>query len=393
MKQWNRYILDILAGAEQGKVDEANWGVKAMRFAARMAARTWLMLNPASWAKQLSSVPCFALSADGDLGSVIKSLSFCAMHPFQAAQVMRDLSNTAAFRARYGVAISQELAYATSDKGRFDSWIGRLVDAGMAGTTLFDKFSTYLLAGVYHNRRCELESQGKPAEEASELASSWLMHIVDKTAQTTRTVNTTELQRAGGAWGILLQFKSAPAQQTQFEVAAIQDALAAPDDAKRWKRAATVILINHMIVPTITTAIESLLTCLTSWGIPDDEKRDRLIQMWIANCISGSLGSVVFLGTIAEAVGEIAGKVATGEKVNRYDLRNSLGRQMPAAEMLNLWLTQGDKAIKAMMEVKEGDINEGVYELSKALLSVIPGTSWAARKGFKAYESATEGDD
>jgi hypothetical protein len=342
-------------------------------------------------------VPCFALSADGNLGAVIKSLSFCAMHPFQAIQVMRDLSNTVAFRARYGLAISQELAYATSDKGRFDSWISRQVDKavniGMAGTTLFDKFSTYLLAGVYHNRRCELESQGKSAEEASELASSWMMHIIDKTAQTTRAVNTTELQRAGGAWGILLQFKSAPAQQTQFEIAAIQDALAAPDDAKRWKRAATIILINHMIVPTITTAIESLLTCLTSWGIPDEEKRDRLIQMWIANCISGSLGSILFIGAIAESFCELAGKVATGEKANLYELKKSLGRQMAASDIVGVWADQGYKAIKAMMEITDGDINEGVYELSKALLSVIPGTSWAARKGFKAYESATEGDD
>jgi hypothetical protein len=48
---------------------------------------------------------------------------------------------------------------------------------------------------------------------------------------------------------------------------------------------------------------------------------------------------------------------------------------------------------KAMMEVTDGDINECIYEMSKAILSVIPGTSWAARKGFQAYESATEGDD
>ncbi len=389
--QWQRYVLDILAGAEQGRIDSSNWGVAAMRFCARLASRTWLMLNPASWAKQMSAVPCFALSMDGNLRDVAKSVSFVALHPFQAAKVMKDLSETSAFKARYGVAISQEMKYATTDKGRFSTWKDRLVDLAMSGMMEFDEFGVYALAGVYHNRRCELEAQGKSAKEASELASSWLMHIVDKTAQTTRTLNTTELQRAGGAWGILLQFKSAPAQQTQFEIVAIQEALAHPEDAKRWKRAAACIVINHLIVPTINTAIESMLSLLTSWGIPDEDKRRRLVEMWIANIVSGSLGSVVFLGTIVEGVGNLLGKVATDGEVNAYDLRNSLGRQIPAAEMLNLWVNQGDRAIRALHSLSDGDIQEGVEELAFAVGAVIPGVSWASRKARQALESAREG--
>lgn len=389
MGKWNNYILDILAGAKRPNEGDG-WGVGAMRFCSRLAARTWLMLNPASWAKQLAAIPCYALSQDGNLGDVVKSLAFCALHPKRAAMVMKDLSETSAFRARYGVAISQEMKYATSSDGKFKTWIDKMVDLGMSGTTRFDSFGVYALALVYHNRRSALESQGMSAQEASETAASWLMHIVDKTAQTTRTVNTTELQRAGGVWGILLQFKSAPAQQTQFELGAIQEALAVPTDAKRWKKAAACVLINHLIVPTFNTAIESVLSCLTSWGIPDEEKRDRLIELWIANIISGSLGSIFFLGTVIEGAGCIVGKVATGNKVNTYDLRNSLGRQILAAEMLNLWVNHGDKAIKAFAELTDGDIQEGAYEMAKALLSLVPGTSWVARKGFKAYESATE---
>ena len=388
--QWQRYVLDILAGAEQGKVDSSNWGVAAMRFCARLASRTWLALNPASWAKQLGAVPCFALSGDGDLRSVAKSVSFVALRPFEAAKVMRDLAGTAAFQARYGVAISQEMKYATSGEGQFRNWISRLMDWSMKGIMGFDKLGVYALAGVYHQKRCELETQGKGAEEASELASSWLMHIVDKTAQTTRAVNTTELQRAGGAWGILLQFKSAPAQQTQFEITAIQEALAHPEDAKRWKRAAVCVLVNHVIVPTINTAIESVVACLTSWGVPDEEKRRRLVEMWIANIVSGSLGSVVFIGTVAEGVGSLLGKVASGGDVNMYDLRNSLGRQIPAAEMLNLWVNQGDKAIKALLEVGDGDIAEGVEDMAFALGAVVPGLSWISRKGKQALDSARE---
>ena len=388
--QWQRYVLDILAGAEQGKVDSSNWGVAAMRFCARLASRTWLALNPASWAKQLGAVPCFALSGDGDLRSVAKSVSFVALRPFEAAKVMRDLAGTAAFQARYGVAISQEMKYATSGEGQFRNWISRLMDFSMKGIMGFDKLGVYALAGVYHQKRCELETQGKSAEEASELASSWLMHIVDKTAQTTRTVNTTELQRAGGAWGILLQFKSAPAQQTQFEITAIQDALAHPEDAKRWKKAAVCVLVNHVIVPTINTAIESVVACLTSWVLPDEEKRRRLVEMWIANIVSGSLGSVVFIGTVAEGVGSLLGKVASGGDVNMYDLRNSLGRQIPAAEMLNLWVNQGDKAIKALLEVGDGDIAEGVEDMAFAVGAVVPGLSWISRKGKQALDSARE---
>lgn len=171
---------------------------------------------------------------------------------------------------------------------------------------------------------------------------------------------------------------------------AIQEALAHPEDAKRWKRAAVCVLVNHVIVPTINTAIESVVACLTSWGVPDEEKRRRLVEMWIANVVSGSLGSVVFIGTVAEGVGSLLGKAASGGDVNMYDLRNSLGRQIPAAEMLNLWANQGDKAWKAFLEIGEGDIAEGVEDLAFAVGAVVPGLSWPSRKAKQALDAARE---
>ncbi len=282
------------------------------------------------------------------------------------------------------------MKYATRDEGSFKTWVDKYVQLGMSGVMQFDKFGVYALAGVYYNKRCELETQGKTKEEASELAASWVMHIVDKTAQSGRIVNQTEAQRAGAGWAYLLQFKSAPAQQTQFEITAIQEALAMPNDAARWKKAATVVLINHVMVPVINTAIEGLLACLTSWGLPDEEKRKRLLQMLIANIISGSLGSLVFIGVVMEGIGDLLGKVATGDRPNMYDLRNSMGRQMPAAEMLNLWINQGDKAVRAFMEITEGDIQQGVEDLVFAIGAVIPGVSWAARKGKQTLKSIRE---
>ena len=137
-------------------------------------------------------------------------------------------------------------------------------------------------------------------------------------------------------------------------------------------------------------AIESVVACLTSWGVPDEEKRRRLVEMWIANVVSGSLGSVVFIGTVAEGVGSLLGKAASGGDVNMYDLRNSLGRQIPAAEMLNLWANQGDKAWKAFLEIGEGDIAEGVEDLAFAVGAVVPGLSGPSRKAKQALDAARE---
>ena len=71
-------------------------------------------------------------------------------------------------------------------------------------------------------------------------------------------------------------------------------------------------------------------------------------------------------------------------------MRDSFGDSLPASSVLNLYLSAGDKAIRAMADITDGDIQDGAYDLAKAVLSVIPGTSWVSRKGFQAYESATE---
>jgi hypothetical protein len=259
----------------------------------------------------------------------------------------------------------------------------------MQGVVAADKFSVFMLASIYRRQRAALERDGMNPEEASENAAAALMHIVDKTAQTARTINTTQLQRAGGAWSLVLQFKSAPAQQTQFEIAAVQDALARKNDVAAWKKALAVLAINHLIVPAINTFIESALLCLTSLDFPpDEEKRKRIAAIFIANMISGSWGSVAFLGTVIEgAASAIADYSIEGKKPSIYTVSS---QPVPAMSAVDVLLSNYTMATKALDEFNEGDITDAVIDLAAAIGKSVPGVAWPVKTAYKIHKSAKE---
>jgi hypothetical protein len=301
------------------------------------------------------------------------------------AKIACDLSATKAFKARYGAAINQELKYATSDKGRLATWWQKFIDYGMKGMIAMDKVGVYALAGVYKCQREALENAGRRGEEASELAASWLMHIVDKTAQSSRTINTTQLQRAGGAWNAILQFKSSPIQQTQFEIVAFQEwAATGYGMNEKGKKVAAAILINHIFLPMITTAVQTMMLYLTSWGEPEDEKRKKLIAIFIANAISGSWGSVVFTGCLIEGVASaLANSMITGEKPS---LARDFRGFIPAEGAVSQWLRTGDKALKCLLECTQKDILDTAIELADALAQL----NWVGRTASKTIKSANK---
>lgn len=385
MGQWNSYVLDIVAGTKDTPSgDEA----APMRVLARYASRLWIGLNPVSWTKQILSFPCFALSLDGSLKDVVCSGAFWTLHPIEAFRCARDLADTRAFQARYGIAISQELRYATSSEGTFKTWWQKTMDKVMSGVYAFDMATVYLQAGIYRRRRAELEKNGMDAHEASETAAAWLMHIVDKTAQTARTLNTTQLQRAGGAWAFMLQFKSAPAQQSQFEITAAQEVLANPADAKRWKKLATVIAVNHIIVPAMNTIIESAFAALVQGGMPDDEKRKRQLATLLANMLTGSLGSIVFIGFVVEGLASaLMDKVVLDRKPSMYNFSR---QQIPALSVIGNAFGAYNQFAEALENMQWADVSDTAIEMATAIGSVIPGLSWPARTVEKAHKARKE---
>lgn len=380
---WNKYILDIVAGAKKKSAEEAKMGRLLMRYASRL----WLGMNPASWAKQLSGVPSYALSYWGSNGDWVRSAAAWLTSPMQMAQAARDLAETAAFKARYGTAISQELKYATSGENQLMTWWDRFINGTMQGVMQFDKVGCYALTAVYARKREEFENQGKGKQEASELAAQWLMHIVDKTAQSGRTINQTEVQRSGEGWAFLLQFKSAPVQQTQFEIVAFQEWNADKGNGKKLKKFLAAVLINHFIVPAWSSAIEAAVACLANWGVPEEEKRKRLWRILFGNMISGSLGSICFLGAILEGAADFAAGLIVGDK-SRF--KDSFGEMVPAEGAISALASHIEKFAKALGEVGEKDINETMLDMCEAVGASVPGVSWMTRKGFEAYRAATE---
>ncbi len=251
----------------------------------------------------------------------------------------------------------------------------------------FDKVGCYALTSVYARKREELENQGKSADEASELAAKWLMHIVDKTAQSGRTVNQTEVQRQGAGWEFLLQFKSSPVQQTQFEIVAFQEWNADKGNGKKLKKFLAAVLINHFIVPVWNSAIEAALACLTNWGVPEEEKRKRLWRILYGNMIAGSLGSICFLGAVLEGAADFAAGLIVGDK-SRF--RDSFGELIPAEGAVSALANHVEKFAKALGEVGEKDINDTMLDMVESIGASVPGISWVTRKGMQTYRAATE---
>ncbi len=383
--QWNNYILDILAGTRRAQTGrEASFA----NHLARYASRLYIGLNPVSWLKQIESVPCYALSLDGNTKDVLAACSYWALRPIEAARVAHDLSQTKAFSARYGLAISQELKYATKDEGVFKSWFSRLMEKSMSGVYVFDKLGVFFLAPVYRRKRAALERDGVSPNEASEMAAASLMHIIDKTAQTARTINSTELQRAGGLAALVLQFKSAPAQQTQFEIAAVQDALSRKDDVKAWKKALAVITINHIIVPTINSIIESAFAMLVNLDLPDEEKRKRLLAILCANLLSGSWGSVAFLGVVIEGVSSMLFDALIEDRKPSLFARDA--NPVPAMTAVDTVVSNVSLASKAIDEFNEGDIEQAVIDMLTAVGGSLPAVAWPTKTAAKIYKSVKE---
>lgn len=381
-RRWNNYIFDIVAGPQISSLREG----KGMEVVMRYASLLWLGGNPASWAKQLSSIPCLALSNRVTLRELGAGLSMWATHPTEMLKAAHALASSDAFKARYGSALSNELRYAISDDNAFATWKNRLVRAIMSGVSFMDKVGVLIASGVYFRRRQQLELQGKTLAEAHELASNWMMAIVDSTMQSGRTVNMTEAQRKGGI-NAFIQFKSSPMQQLQYEITAYQEWAADIKNREKLKNFVKAVVVNHVLVPFGMTIVDTLMAFLTSWGIPDEEKKDRLLARLMKEVIAGPFGSLFFIGGFLEHGTDVIVQLALGIK-SAYG--GVFGHLVPAESALDFVAKNVEDIVDAMKDISNGEYAEAMVAIGLATANLTPGLSWTARTGKKIYDSVNE---
>jgi hypothetical protein len=381
-RRWNDYIFDIVAGVKVTNTREA----KIMNAFMGHTSRLWLGGNPVAWVKQLASIPCLVLSNQLTLKQLGAGLSMWVKHPIETLKVARDLASSDAFKARYGSALSNELCYATSDDNAFTTWKNRLVRAIMSGISFMDKVGVLIASGVYCNRRQELELQGNTTEDAHELASQWLMAIVDNSMQSGRTINMTEAQRKGGL-AAFIQFQSAPMQQLQFEVVAYQEWAADRKNREKLKNYVKTVVVNHVLVPFGMTIVDTLMAFLTSWGIPDEEKRKRILATLIGEMITGPFASLFFIGAFLQHGRDMLVNSALGIK-SAYG--GAFGNLVPAEGAAEYIVKNVEDIVDAMKDITNGEYVEAMVAIGLATANITPGLSWTARTGKKIYDSVNE---
>jgi len=377
---WNDYVLTCLAGRKATSMP------KVMADLSRAASRLFLWFNVGSNINQLQAVFTSALSRDvGGMRGMAKHLSFWALKPVEMWQAARDLTETMAFKARYGSDLNAAIAAAQREGkyGVLRSTVGNVADVGMKGIEIGDKVGVLALANVYRTERIALENAGMNPASASEQAAEKLMLIAENTAQGTTDMNTFDEQsRLGSLTSLFMQFKTAPIQQFGYEFAAFQDWKAAPTDAKRAMKLLSTILVNHVLANIVPTAIDALMTTMFGAIRGDDDKekeknRRHVVARALARSFLGPFGSVMFYGVIADnAVQFVANWMTEGKPV-----RKTFGSSgsLPADNAVEMILNAVEGGASTLFKAVEKRTIDDIVETSIDVMSELSTMTYPGR--------------
>lgn len=282
-------IMDQLKDHLMGIDEKRNRTNDLARLASRLTTYSAISWNVQSMLKQVGSLPTWGLVLEGGFGDMWKALA-----DFDRAS-MRELVDSDGFRARYGghmVIEMQEALLAGTGKG---SLLKRLYRAGMQPLQAADAVASLAVGtGVYKAKRAALVDQGMDPAQAAHIAKTLTWNLVEECQQSSRPENLPAPIRQWGSIGrLLFQFGSAPMLQASHEIQAARDAMAGVEGA--GKKLARVLVINHLIVPTIMRTIQAAWNAL----LGDDE--EEFLYELLADMVIGPMGRLLFLGAATES--------------------------------------------------------------------------------------------
>ena len=166
--------------------------------------------------------------------------------------------------------------------------------------------SAWVGQGIYRDLKSKYLDQGIAEPEADRRAISETFTLIEETQQSGRTENATALTREHGILGKLLtQFATSPLQQMQYETVTYREwrDLAANGGPEANIREARdrffrALIINHVIVPGLMTAVTSLYKFAT--GDEPDWKKDGFWRSLLIAAIMGQFSRILFAGALAE---------------------------------------------------------------------------------------------
>ena len=237
----------------------------------------------------------------------------------------------------------------------------KMLQASMITNKLGDVTPALVIGqGIY--RDCL--ARGMSEEDA--MAETW--SIVERTQQSSRMENQTQVQRRNKLGRTFYQFLSTQQQYLQNETKAIREVIARPDSVKRWRSLGRAVFLAHFVLPTLYFWAGELYKSCLGQEPPEDEWKD-----WAVSCLVGPFCSLFVLGIFGKATIEriIKGRKFAGGAAT-----------LPMESWVNTQINDGAKLLEAIFD-SEGDTWDEASESIGRWMSDVNSTVRDLRKIYR----------
>lgn len=336
-----KVLLDTFAGVQLPSDPLSN----IVNWTTRAAAVGQLAYNLQSAFVQLAA-GWIASGHELGIGNVLKNqwqVMFGLRGGEDVQRALRILQSSNWYKARYGGGLDIHAREAMSMSN--SSLFLRLYQAGMKPIQVADWWTSMNNAvAIYLKAEKDYLDKGFSPEEAHARAISAAGSHVERTQQSGRTQDQTNLIRRIPLARMFMMFASAPLQLAQYEIRAFQQLSRGVPGASN--KVVNSMLINHVLVPALVALARAAWKALTQ-GDDDDEteeeERKRKAEWAISFGVECALGQYNAVPLLGSATSALANRILGGEHfAKQWSLANMSFASRVAKE--------GSDSVKALVE-------------------------------------------
>jgi hypothetical protein len=214
---------------------------------------------------------------------------------------MREIAASPLMKERIGSGNTEAVKNALGS-GLNSKW-SKFVRASMFANIGGDMVPTMIIGqGIYRSYTEKYYQNGATMEEAKERAMSKLFQITESTQQSSKLKDWAEWQRRGGSLGkMAAQFTNTTRQFLERDFTDIRAFLADPKNKIRQKKAASTLLINHVLLPAFYNGMNMLINLV----LGDEPDEDDWWMMMTSMMLGPASGFIIF-GAITTGITQAA---------------------------------------------------------------------------------------
>lgn len=324
-----------------------------------------LSFSPGPALKQGTSL--LSVSYDYKIGQTLKTL-FAAPFSDEGRSFMVEMFKSEQAKTRYGSGASYELARAF-ESGHPGVGAVRYIMSkyGLAPNKAIDYItSAYGGTMVYMAEYQALVRMGIDEASAKKEAMNRAWDVIERTQQSSMVQNQPAWLRGGGAMNKLVGMFTT---QPQLMLAAERSALLVArntNTSEAWTRAARILVLNHLILPSLFKFVDHLWKAALGRE-PDDEEWIE----WVAFCLAGPFSGWFVWGRLVDSAVPAFIRAASGNGANYFDDPTLIPAEAMFKNIGNL--------VKSAGNLVAGDTEEAARYLDAA-----------AKQGIPAYRVAKE---